>query len=281
MSGWLLAATAAMLSVLVFPRFDMVWLAPLCLAPLVVAVAREQRAGKRLLLGWLAGAIYWFGVCYWIQAVLEDYGGVGAAGGWAVFLLFCLAKGLHWAVFGWLAGYLTRGWWAIPAVAALWTGIERTNGPFGFAWLCLGNAGIDMGVPMRLAPLAGVYGLSFAFAMMNVAAALVVLRRPRIHLMPVLVIPLLFFLPAMPEAEPGKETAVVMQPNVEEKQEWSRQALENTIQRMSMLALNAAISQNPGPNLILWPEAPVPFYYETDAFLRDQTAQLARLTRSS
>ena len=52
----------------------------------------------------------------------------------------------------------------VPAVAALWVAIEVTHGPLGFAWLALGNAGIDMGVPMRLAPFTGVYGLSFVFA---------------------------------------------------------------------------------------------------------------------
>jgi apolipoprotein N-acyltransferase len=252
-----------------------------CLAPLLVALDAESRGWRRFRLGWLAGAVYWFGVCYWIQAVLETYGGVGAAGGWIVFGLFCLAKGLHWAVFGWLAGYLMRGWWAAPAVAALWTGIERTNGPFGFAWLCLGNAGIDMGVPLRLAPVVGVYGISFVFAMMNAALALVWLRRPRLHLAPLAALPLAFLLPMLPEPENGREAAVVVQPNIEEKQDWSRDALEDTIRLMSTLALNAAVSQNPGPNLILWPEAPVPYYYETDRLLRDQTAQLARLTRSA
>ena len=73
------------------------------------------------------------------------------------------------AVFATLAGFLMPRWWAIPAVAALWTGIERTHGFFGFAWLDLGNAGIDMPLPMRLAPITGVYGLSFVFAMLGCA----------------------------------------------------------------------------------------------------------------
>ena len=36
----------------------------------------------------------------------------------------------------------------------------------GFAWLALGNAGIDMQLPLRFAPFAGVYALSFLFASM-------------------------------------------------------------------------------------------------------------------
>ena len=97
-------------------------------------------------------------------------------------------------------------WWAIPAVAALWTGLERTHGPFGFAWLHLGNAGIDMPVPMRLAPYLGVYGLSFVFAMFGCAVALVILQRPRRELAWLLALPLLLLLPAAPAPETAIST---------------------------------------------------------------------------
>jgi hypothetical protein len=88
---------------------------------------------------------------------------------WLAFLLFCLIKALHMGVFALLAGILMRRWWAAPAVAALWVAIEATHGSLGFAWLALGNAGIDMGLPMRLAPLTSVYGLSFVFMVMATA----------------------------------------------------------------------------------------------------------------
>ena len=43
--------------------------------------------------------MFWFGVCYWIQFVLEVHGGMGRWGGWGTFLLFAVLKGLHMAVF--------------------------------------------------------------------------------------------------------------------------------------------------------------------------------------
>src|ERR1019366_2815739 len=102
--------------------------------------------------------------------------------GWLVFLLFCAAKAIHMGVFALLAGILMRRWWAVPGVAALWVAVEATHGSLGFAWLALGNAGIDMQVPMRLAPITGVYGLSFVFAATAAALALTLLRRPRMEL---------------------------------------------------------------------------------------------------
>jgi apolipoprotein N-acyltransferase len=140
--NWLLALLSAGLLVLCFPRFQIAWLAPVALAPLLIALAREPRPLRRFLLGWTSGVVYWFGVCYWIQFVLSFHGGLGNLAGWAVFLLFCFAKALHMGVFAWLAGILIRRWWAVPAVAALWVAIEATHGSFGFAWLALGNAGI-------------------------------------------------------------------------------------------------------------------------------------------
>ena len=114
------------------------------MTPLLIALAREPRPLWRFLLGEFTGIIYWFGICYWIQFVLEVHGGMGRWGGWGTFLLFCLAKAIHLGVFSLLAAVVMRTWYAVPAIAALWTGIERTHGTFGFAWLALGNSAIDM-----------------------------------------------------------------------------------------------------------------------------------------
>src|SRR5271157_735289 len=145
-----LALLTAVLLVVAFPPLDLVFLAPVALTPLLLALLWEPRPGHRFLLGYLAGNVYWFATCYWIQFVLEVHGGMGRWGGWGSFLLFSLIKSLHFAVFSMLAGALLPRWYAIPGVAALWTGLERTHGPLGFAWLALGNAGIDMALPMRL-----------------------------------------------------------------------------------------------------------------------------------
>ena len=200
MLNWLLALASAALLILTFPKFSIVWFAPVALTPLLVAMAREPRWPRRFLLAWSAGVVYWFGVCYWIQFVLAFHGGLGDAAGWAVFLLFCVAKAIHMGVFGALAGVVMRRWWAAPSVAALWVAVEATHGSLGFAWLALGNAGIDMGIPMRLAPYTGVYGLSFVFALMAAALAMAVMRRPRVELLWLAPILLLMLLPQMPPA---------------------------------------------------------------------------------
>jgi apolipoprotein N-acyltransferase len=279
--NWALAVASAALLILTFPRFDIVGFAPVALAPLLVAAAREDRPWRRFLLGWVSGIVYWFGVCYWIQFVLSFHGGLGEAAGWAVFLLFCLAKALHTAVFTLLAGILMRRWWAIPAIACWWVAVEVTHGPLGFAWLALGNAGINMGIPLRLAPVTGVYGLSFVFAMLSAAVALVALRRPRRELLWLLPLALLPLLPRMPEARKGRDTAVLVQPKISESEDWTRESVDAMQRRQVELSVRGALA-DPGqpPSIIVWPEVPAPLYYYEDERFRAYVDNLARTART-
>jgi len=282
--NWLLALGSAALLIFTFPKFSIVWFAPVALAPLLVAMAREPRWPRRFLLGWGAGVVYWFGVCYWIQFVLSFHGGLGDAAGWAVFLLFAVAKALHMGVFGALAGVLMRRWWAAPSVAALWVAVEVTHGPLGFAWLALGNAGVDMGIPMRLAPFTGVYGLSFVFALMAAALALAVIgrpRRPQVALLWLAPILLLTLLPALPPAERGRETALLVQPRISETEQWTAASIDAMQRRQVMLSLRGALAE-PGqpPSIIVWPEVPAPLYYFEDAVLRGYVDNLARTAKA-
>jgi apolipoprotein N-acyltransferase len=273
-------ATSAML-VLAFPRFGIAWLAAVAIAPLVVAAAREKRGRFRFLLGYVAGIAYWFGVCYWIQFVLQTYGGLGVTKSWAAFSLFCLVKALHMGAFAWLAGFPVGKVYAIPAVAAIWVAIERTHAPLGFAWLALGNAGINMSVPMRLAPYTGVYGISFVFAMLATALAVVLLRRNRRELLWLVSLGCLYLLPPLPVPRTGNEHAIMVQPNLSEDREWSGQAVEETVNQLCYLSLHASLSvKGPPPKLLIWPEEPAPMYYYDDPAFREQASQLARLTHA-
>jgi apolipoprotein N-acyltransferase len=279
--NWVLALASAALLILTFPQFHFVWFAPIALTPLLVAVARERRPLRRFWLGWAAGFVYWFGACYWIQFDLATYGGVGNAAGWALFTLFSVTKGLHMAFFALLAGMLMRRWWAVPAVAALWVAVEVTHGFLGFAWLALGNAGIDMGVPLRLAPITGVWGLSFVFMMMATALALPVLRRPRLELLWLLVLPFLVYLPSLPAALRGREAALLLQPNISESEQWTPESVDRMEASLANLTMRSAlIEASHPPSIVVWPEVPAPLYYYEDDRFRQRIDNLARTIRA-
>ena len=267
------ALGSAILLVLLFPPFGLNWLAPFALVPLVLLCAREPSAKKRWLFGWAAGFVFWCGLCPWIQFVLEVHGGMGRWGGWGTFVLFGFYKGLPTALFTLLAGFLISKWYALPAIAALWTGIDRLHAFTGFAWLPLGNAGINMPLPMRLAPVTGVYGLTFLFAMLGCAVAFVVLKRPRLQLAWLLVFVILLFLPRASPPSPPMEKALLVQPNIDTETNWTKAFLDDTEHRLAQL------SRGGGFRLIIWPEAPAPFYPERADF-REYVANIARTSNA-
>ncbi|HZS56615.1 MAG TPA: apolipoprotein N-acyltransferase [Bryobacteraceae bacterium] len=265
----LLSLATAFLLLAIFPKFDFRFLAPVALTPLLVALARTEDGWQRFVFGWATGIFYWFFLCTWIQFVLEAHGGMGVFGSWGSFVLFSVLKALHMAVFAWLAGPLMKQAYAIPAVAALWTGLERTHGTFGFAWLALGNAGINMSVPLRVAPYVGVYGVSFIFCMLAAALACVVLRYPRVRLVPLATLAALIFIPAIPENIPRTDSALVVQPNINPDLQWTELLQEKTEKQLSV------ISDAFRSKLVIWPELPAPLYYYDDREFHQAATEIA------
>jgi len=149
---------------------------PVALTPILIACARERSWKRRFFQGWASGFVFCSASAPGFSSCLKctaawDAGEAGERSSYSR-----SSKDCTWPCSprspdsSCIAG-------GYPRSAALWTGLERTHGPFGFAWLDLGNAGIDMPALMRLAPITGVYGLSFVFAMIACAVALIALRR--------------------------------------------------------------------------------------------------------
>jgi apolipoprotein N-acyltransferase len=273
--NYCLALLSGILLFLIHPRWSLTFLAPVAVTPLLFALAREGRPKFRFLLGYVTGLTFWAGVNYWIQFVMAVHGGIGAIGGTVAFVAFCILKSIHLGVFGLLAGVLIRTRWALIGVPALWVGIERIPGLFHYTWLTLGNAGIDMAIPVRLAPYTGVYGLSFVFAMLGTALAR---RRQFIWLLPLLG---LFLLPELPSQEKPDTWAVSLQPNIPDREDWTDDQAVANQQRMEYMSLQQAfIPGEPKTPLILWPEVPAPVYYFEDPPFRDRLNTLARTTQA-
>ncbi|MBV9084877.1 MAG: apolipoprotein N-acyltransferase [Acidobacteriaceae bacterium] len=266
----LLSICSAILLLLIFPKFDLRFLAPVALTPLLFVMARTNDGWQRFAFGWAAGIFYWFFLCTWIQFVLEVHGGMGRWGGWASFLLFAILKGIHLGLFSCFAGPIMRTPYAVPAVAALWTGIERTHGTFGFAWLDLGNAGIDMSLPLRVAPFVGVYGVSFTFAMLAGAVACVLLRYPRRYLAPLPALALLWALPTIREGAPAGDQALLIQPNIDPEIQWTSLLQLRTEKQLTFLS-NAIAAP-----LVIWPELPAPLYFYSDPDFREDAFAIAQ-----
>ncbi len=268
---WALAILTAVLLILIHPGADLPWIAPFALAPLLLAL-RLKRPGLRggFALGFAAGMVYWFVHCNWIQFVLEVHGGMGRWGGWGCFLLFCAYKALHLGVFSAIAPRLMGRWWSPAAIAALWAGIERTHGTFGFAWLTLGNAATA--IAPYIAPYAGVYALSFLLALIAAAIA----ERRWLWCAPAV----LFGLALIPKPVPqATETAVAVQPNLDEETEWTVDLAARMRQRQFLMSMEAAAGAR--AHLVLWPESPGPYFYGSDPEFTREAQDFARTAQTT
>ena len=97
--------------------------------------------------------------------------------------------------------------------------------------------------------------------------------------MPLLVLPVMLVLPGLPAEQEGTATAVAVQPNSPEADEWTYPMVERMSQVLDYLSLKPSLAAGqPRPKLILWPEVPAPIYYYEDPGLRERLTAMARMT---
>lgn len=300
-------------------------LVPLTVALLTLPLTQTERRrrwilGWSFLGGWLTGAL-WFGSnCYWVYNVMHVYGGMDAPLAVFSLVLFSLFLGFWFGVFALFLAMIRlatihRGnsWLAVAAIPFLWIAMEFAIARIpSFPWDQLGYSQIDNGLLTRLAPWAGVYGISFLLAGVNaLLTGAILLRRVRIKRGPVSFSPSAFcaslgvmlivigglgFLLHPPEA-PGESLAMLIQPNLDVASDdvWVGQEWDRRISQFRDLAENSCKDYiagmpetgaptaslkcgiaGPYPGLIVWPESPAPFR-GLDPKFQTSTASIAKL----
>ncbi len=302
MSPWGWGLLAAVLLDLPFPiagpmppwRGAVAWFA---LAPVlwgVLAPAQVSRKGylKRSVLGaYLCGVAWYILNCYWIYATMHIYGGIGPLASCGILLLYSLVLGLYFGAFGLLLGLSRQASGGVEAPLLLapffWVAQELAASRITqVPWDQLGYSQVDNFVLTRLAPVTGVYGISFVLAAGNALFAAALLARPfyrrlqfaatALFLTGALQLGSFLDLPK----SPTEATAVLLQQNLDVNgsndwfgPEWDARTKEFlALSRRSCTAYFAGMPeprpqlvapQCPEPpyrpNLVAWPESPSPF----------------------
>ena len=294
-------------------RGAIAWIAivPLLGGILAPSNLRRRDLLRRSTLGAYVCGVAWYLLnCYWIYATMHTYGGIGAIASCGILLLYSLVLGLYFGVFGFLVALThkvagTRA--ALLLAPVFWVALEFAASRITCVpWDQLGYSQVDNFLLTRLAPLTGVYGISFVLMAGNgmFAAALLACpysRRLRLACGAVLFcggLQLGSFFP--PSPLPTTATAVLLQQNLDVTEnndwvgpEWDRHAMEFVSRSLETCSPYLAGMPEPNPitvspscpvppalpDLVAWPESPSPFR-EDDPRFRKLVAALTRQTNS-
>lgn len=235
--------------------------------------------------GFVTGLIYFGGTLYWVVEVMHRYGELA----WWLAAPIGLLLVSYLAVFPALWAVLLR--WAVrrmglPGVwlaPIFWVATEWVRASFGgFPWALLGSSQATVVPIVQLASVTGVYGLSALVALVATAAAVLALTRRRAHLIAVAAVAGLVVAIALAGAyrvstagltTSGQPVRVgLVQGAIEQDQKYDAQYRDFILNRYLTLSRETIAA---GANVVLWPEASTPFYFDIDAVLAAPIRRLA------
>lgn len=307
--AWILAAIAAGLQILVFPRPNFFFLSWVSFVPLLYALLRGRGGEGELLdsegrslrpftllqgfvVAWVTGVLWYIGTCYWIYPVMHGYGNLGVAAAAFITMGYCLIMGMHHGVFGLLVVLMARratlgNRRPLLLAPVFWVAIEFFRDRVtGVPWEPLGSSQVDNIPFARIAEFTGVYGLSFAVMLVNCAftAGFLLFGKRRKNLLlsataAAVALQVGIFLNPAPIA--ANRQAVLVQSNAPIlNTQWPEELYNQLIGELGRISTRAVPPNPPGqPGLIVLPESPAPFV-TTDARFRTWLANIARDTNS-
>ncbi len=283
-NGFLAAACSGLLLALSFPTPAYAILAWVALVPLLAT--SEEHPFKK---GCLAGFVFFAIVLYWLNIVMTTYGGLSMALSVAAYLLLVAYLSLYFGTAVWLACRLKRvkGLSFALTLPVIWVGLEFVRAFLltGFPWATVGYSQQNLQM-IQSADLFGVYGLSYLVLFTNAVVAEGVLALRESRRLPygaVLIMVCLLVLNAgygifrleqpLDERE-AQATVAVIQGNIDQSIKWNPAYLESSIATYRQLSLQA--DTQTATDLVIWPEAATPFYFQNGGPLAGKVHALPR-----
>lgn len=314
-----LALLSAFLLVLSFPDFNLWPLAWVGLVPLLIAVTKTTRSRQAFMLGWMAGAVFFYGSCWWLTHSMIYYGGLPRPVAYALLVPVVVIVGLFPALFAFALARLCARWGTLALLAAppLWAASEWARlGATGQLWNAVGYSQAFHPAFIQSATWGGVYAVGFLILAINASIALLYLKRDARSLataaLTSVAVALTLFLSAQGatetgDAPPADAIVVAVQPNVSVnfgRSQEETDALINQHLQASADALKATRTQWPQqsgelggqdeparetgdrgisslPRVVVWPESPMNFAYARDDVFREIVGRFARTEQTS
>ncbi|HKS42020.1 MAG TPA: apolipoprotein N-acyltransferase [Blastocatellia bacterium] len=294
-----LAIFSGLLLVFAFPDWNLWSLGWVGTAPLIMAVVRERRFWRSLLLGSVTGTIFYTGSSHWVTYSMHNYGEIPMWLCYIILVIFSLTLGVFTGLFAAVFAQAIKrfGGWAILSAPVIWAASEWARIEVtGMGWNALGYSQTLQPAVIQVARLGGVYlvGAIMVAASAALVFALIYLehRRGIIVLTAAGVIAIaavLYGQSLRPNTqEAGSVNVAIIQPNIPIDGDWSDPNFnEQMMMRffsLSEQAVRAKTEEN-GENaavkrdkigLVIWPESPMSFEYDSDDELRSRVAEFTR-----
>jgi len=298
LAEWSGSLATAILLVLSFPNFDLSFLAWISLVPLLVVIARRPNPLRALILGWVAGSVFFYASCYWLTYSMIHYGGLPA---WLSYLLLvpaALTAGIFPALFSAGIAQLIKRW-NTPAILFapfVWVACEWFRlGVIGQLWNAIGYSQAYHPSLIQTAGWGGVYLVGFLIAATNSAVAMLILKRnwrtiaqASFVLLAALII--LFASSLLAKLKPVTDlrshtylNVVAIQPNVPMSPVKSNEETQELIERHFNLSASGLthFQGDQLPRLVVWPESPMNFTYSSDSTLQQVVQKFVKENHTS
>ncbi len=277
----LLAPFAGALVTLSLAPFDL-WPAGIIACALYAYLLCTCSLREGIWRSWLFGLGMFGSGVSWVYVSINDFGGASAPLATFLIILFCTSLAvLFQATFGWfyvrfvraLPGGMLVGF-PIAWVLSEWL---RSWLFTGFPWLYLGYAHLDTPIA-GWAPIVGVLGLSFICALTGTCLFLAWRSRQAVACTTYAVIVITLWaggavLKPIEWVVKGSEkplTVVIYQPNVPQEHKWDQNWYPSILRQ-----LREASEPHYGADILVWPEAAIPNFYQRAGDFLDPIAQRA------
>ncbi len=238
-------------------------------------------AKRAFYFGWIAGALAYAASLYWVALPVHDYGFLPWALALPCPMLLGAYIGLYPALFA-LGLYFCRDLhWSLTGLGAgcLWGALEALRGMLftGFPWLVLCSAFSTRPFALQGASLIGAYGLSGVLAMAAVWLGMEKkISRQRICALGLIALLAGYGLVRVSEPVPetGSINVGIIQGNIDQSVKWDPAFQEETVRRY--VSLSDQEAEEYAPDLIVWPETALPFYFQDTDVLGSQVLALAK-----
>jgi len=301
-----------------FAPINLDWIAWISLIPLLISLENKSLSDA-FKIGLLAGLFHYLTLIYWIVTVLSRYGNISPILSLAALLLLSLYLSLYMAFFALIVVTFKKNRLSSLWGASTWVALEyaRSYIMTGLPWCLLGYSQYSRLPLIQISDIAGVYGISFIIVLVNFAiyniASLTIKKKflgfntgyksevrgydhnkHNGHALRIIGIEtiltslligfiLLYGYNNLKEKgdnnSKGRELrAVVVQGNIDQSLKWDSDFQEETVSIYKKLSLESADFK---PQLIIWPETALPYFFQDTSHLSKKVFEVAKITNAN